>query len=496
MSDPTEGEGRVVAAGSPDRLERMTQRRRRGNHPVVVVVGVHEPDAAAEIGGQLPEHPVGAELPQVCGVGAGLAVPVLEVLIAPVDPGSVTPERPAGVDGSVAVPTAGEAPTVAVLPAGGVHPDRLGGQRIEHPEIRGVATKHVRALPGHDVEHGAGAVAVLGRCAERHDLDLLDHVGIRPRPRRPGNRRGEVHTVHEVAVLVHPRAEGGHPAAGAAGRIGRRHARRHLREVEEAEPPKRRVLQVIARVVRRDARPPGVDGRGITGHRDCLGDRGQTDRDAASDRAADPYRNAFFHVGRKTGKRHRQGVLTGRKAGEAVLPDRIRHDRARAAWELVRRERRRGARQDASLRIVDRAHDRAGNLRVGAGRDEKQNARQNAMAPGSGVNIHVKSSDGGGAAPLRPQTLRTAPARGRVDVQHRQGSKHNKGIGLRNPLDPIGLVQRTVAPQTVFPQPERVAQPDGRSDQRLHPHRAAVRPVHRRQPTNSEQVRRTRRHAP
>jgi len=204
--------------------------------PVVVVIAVHQLEARCNLPIDLPEDAVFIELPWEPAVRAGLAFVVPLVLVASKEPQSVFDDRAREMGGEIAVAVPHE-PALA-LRAVAVEPDGLARKVLELAVVGRVEPEVVSSLPAHDVEDRPLQVAVFRRGAQADDLDLLDDVGVDPGDGPSTVGAGEIGAVHQIGVLVRPRAKSGDTGGGDVGARGgtrRRHSRGRVDEVEHAE---------------------------------------------------------------------------------------------------------------------------------------------------------------------------------------------------------------------------------------------------------------------
>ena len=255
-------------------------------------------------------------------VSAGLGVGVLLILKRPEEPELVPHDRPAKLHGRILE-------FVAVVRAAAVlFVCRVAaGDALVHEVEIGVALERVAALTRDDVEHRARDVAITGRRAEREDLDFFDRVGVRPRPRRAGQRRREIGAVDQVEILVGRRPERLRARAG-----GRRRANpgRRVDQIEEREAPHRRIRDPLAGVVGGDLRARRVHHRRLRGDSDCFRLRAHLEFDVELGGRAQRHRNPGLMTRGEALELDGDVVGAGRKIGEPVHARLVRHDGWRA----------------------------------------------------------------------------------------------------------------------------------------------------------------------
>ncbi len=285
MRDVAERDRRVTAAVRVHGWKRPAETRCVRNNPVVIMIVLHELHVFRHLPGVFPVDPIRLEGARELRIVAGLRVVIALILIPAVNPHLVAEDTASGVHSEVV-----ELVPVEPGVAGGTvtrQLDWLARQLLTHVVVRAGDVPVVRSRTRHHVEDGALHVAVLRRCAERNHLDLLDHVGIRPRPRASKSRRCEISPVEQPLVFIGSRPkrrDGG--VVPARGR-GRRDAWCALDEIEHAESAERCPLEQLGLDVRRDAGAARIDDR--RGARDShrLGHRPDLQRDIALDRSTD-----------------------------------------------------------------------------------------------------------------------------------------------------------------------------------------------------------------
>src|SRR4029077_9103745 len=99
----------------------------------------------------------------------------------------------------------------------GAH-NRLARQTSRLSVVRSIVLKLLAALPGDDVDHRPLQVAEFCGSAGRLDLDFLNEVDARLRPRDAAARAREVRTVDQELIFVDARSERRHAGRGYGGR--------------------------------------------------------------------------------------------------------------------------------------------------------------------------------------------------------------------------------------------------------------------------------------
>ena len=300
----------------PGRARGLGGCRHAGNAPVIVVIPVHHTMVWRDVVIELVEHPARRRLRRRRRIRAGLRLVVVLVLERSEEPELVANERTGHLCGPVppAIAMIGQAGcrtirhALALLRGGGV----AARQALSLPVVRGIAVKRVASLARDNVEHGTDDIAVLGRCAELQDFDLLDRVRIRPWPGGASRRRGQIGAVDRVQVVVggaaQDRRRGARPE-----RRGRAHARRRVDQVEKREMPDRRGRDPRLVVVAADGGGCQVDHGRLAGDRDRLAQRADLERDVQLDDRPDAHRDGIAPQRAEALERVFDAVVAGRR---------------------------------------------------------------------------------------------------------------------------------------------------------------------------------------